>query len=150
MDRIMPDTSREAHDMEMIFSFDTEDYVDPISNDALLRLARMHTKHEVPAVFGLVGEKARFIHACGRDDVVEALKDHEVAYHSDHHWILPNERYDPRHVPAYINEKDWDAGMDRILAEESRGLADIADIFGERPVTQLRNYGDWTPQVMAA
>ena len=136
--------------MEMIFSFDTEDYVDPLSNDSLLRLAQMHTKHEVPACFGLVGEKARFIHFCGRDDVVEALKDHEVGYHSDHHWILPNDRYDPVHIPAFINETDWDIGTDRILAEESRGLADIGDIFGERPVTQLRNYGDWTPQVMAA
>lgn len=136
--------------MEMIFSFDTEDYVDPISNDALLRLAQIHTKHGVPAVFGLVGEKARFIHVCGRDDVVEALRDHEVAYHSDHHFILPNWRYDPRHMPAWVNEKDWDSAMDRLLAEESRGIADIGEIFGVRPVTQLRNYGDWTPQVMAA
>ncbi|MGI5818805.1 MAG: hypothetical protein ACOX9R_11985 [Armatimonadota bacterium] len=136
--------------MQMIFSFDTEDYVDPLSNDALLRLAQIHTKHDVPAVFGLVGEKARFIHFCGRDDVVEALKDHEVAYHSDHHWILPNPRYEPEHIPAFVNGRDWDTGIDRILAEESRGLADIGDVFGERPITQLRNYGDWTPQVMAA
>ncbi len=136
--------------MQMIFSFDTEDYVDPISNDALLALAQIHSKHGVPAVFGLVGEKARFIHYCGRDDVVEALKGHEVGYHSDHHFILPNWRYDPRHMPAWVNEMDWDSAMDRLLAEESRGMADIADIFGERPVTQLRNYGDWTPQVMAA
>ena len=136
--------------MQLIFSFDTEDYVDPASNDALLALAQLHTKHEVPATFGLVGEKARFIHACGRSDVVEALKDHEVGYHSDHHFILPNWRYDPRHMPAWVNEKDWDSAMDRLLAEESRGVADIGEIFGERPVTQLRNYGDWTPQVMAA
>lgn len=134
----------------MIFSFDTEDYVDPLSNDSLLRIVELHTKHEVPATFGLVGEKARFIHFCGRDDVVEALKDHEVAYHSDHHWILPDWDLEPRHIPVWINEKDWDAGIERILIEESRGLADIHDIFGERPVTQLRNYGDWTPQVMAA
>jgi hypothetical protein len=136
--------------MEMIFSFDTEDWIDPLSNDSLLRLAQIHTKHAVPATFGLVGEKARFIHVCGRSDVVEALKDHEVGYHSDHHFILPNWRYDPRHMPAWVNEMDWDSAMDRLLAEESRGIADIGDIFGERPVTQLRNYADWTPQVMAA
>ena len=136
--------------MQMIFSFDTEDYVDPISNDALLALAQIHSRHGVPAVFGLVGEKARFIHYCGRDDVVAALKDHEVGYHSDHHFILPNPRYNPCHMPAWVNEMDWDTAMDRLLAEESRGVADIGDIFGERPVTQLRNYGDWTPQVMAA
>ncbi|MGD9495180.1 MAG: hypothetical protein AB7Y46_02600 [Armatimonadota bacterium] len=136
--------------MEIIFSFDTEDYVDPISNDALLALAQIHTRHGVPGVFGVVGEKARFIHFCGRDDVVEALRDHEVAYHSDHHFILPNWRYQPRHMPAWVTERSWDDATDRLLAEESRGLADIEHIFGVRPVTQLRNYGDWAPQVMAA
>ncbi|HUS81196.1 MAG TPA: hypothetical protein VM283_08005 [Armatimonadota bacterium] len=134
--------------MEIIFSFDTEDYVDPLSNDALLRLAQVHTRYGVPATFGLVGEKARFIHSCGRDDVVEALTDHEVGYHSDHHFILPNWRYNHRHMPVYVATEDWDSAMDRLLAEESRGLADIEAIFGARPVTQLRNYGDWTPQVM--
>lgn len=136
--------------MEIIFSFDTEDYVDPVSNDALLGLAQIHSRHGVPGVFGLVGEKARFIHFCGRDDVVRALADHEVGYHSDHHFILPNWRYDPRHTPAWVAQGSWDEGIDRLLAEESRGLADIEAIFGARPVTQLRNYGDWAPQVMVA
>ncbi len=134
--------------MQMIFSFDTEDYVDPASNDALLRLAQMHSAHGVPATFGLVGEKARFVHFCGRDDVVRALRDHEVAYHSDHHFILPNWRYPRRHMPDWVANENWDAALDRLLAEESRGLADIEAIFGVRPVTQLRNYADWTPQVM--
>lgn len=134
--------------MQIVFSFDTEDYIDPVSNDALLELARIHTRHGVPATFGLVGEKARFIHACGREDVIAALADHEVGYHSDHHFILPNWRYPHRHMPDHVLSNDWDIGMDRLLAEESRGLADIEAIFGTRPVTQLRNYGDWTPQVM--
>ncbi|MGC9316572.1 MAG: hypothetical protein ACP5KN_00880 [Armatimonadota bacterium] len=136
--------------MEIIFSFDTEDYVDPVSNDALLRLAQIHSEHGVPGVFGLVGEKARFIHFCGRDDVVQALSDQEVAYHSDHHWILPDWDYERRHVPDYVAHEPWDRAVTRIIAEESRGLADIEDIFGQRPVTQLRNYGDWTPQVMVS
>ncbi|MEA3400906.1 MAG: hypothetical protein U9R79_06610 [Armatimonadota bacterium] len=136
--------------MEIIFSFDTEDYVDPVSNDALLRLAQIHSDHGVPGVFGLVGEKARFIHFCGRHDVVEALRDHEVGYHSDHHWILPDWDYERRHVPDYVANVPWDRAVTRIIAEEARGLADIEDIFGRRPVTQLRNYGDWTPQVMVS
>jgi len=103
----------------------------------------------VPATFGLVGEKARFIHSCGRDDVIAAVAEHEVGYHSDHHFILPNWRYRHRHMPDHVIKNDWDTAMDRLLAEESRGLADIEAIFGVRPVTQLRNYGDWTPQVMA-
>ena len=136
--------------MDILFSFDTEDYIDPVSNDALLRLARAHTRHGVPATFGLVGEKARFLWTLGRDDVIAELKHHEVGYHSDHHFMRADPSYDPMHVPAYTETQGWDAGVARLLAEESRGLHDIAEVFGRRPTTFLRTFGDWGPQMMAA
>jgi len=136
--------------MEIIFSFDTEDYVDPVSNDALLRLAEIHTEYEVPATFGIVGEKARFLRNLGREDVIEAVGRHEVGYHSDHHFILPDPTYDPPHVPAYTEEQPWDRAVARLLAEESRGIRDIAESFGQRPSTFLRTFGDWGPQMMVA
>jgi len=136
--------------MQMIFSFDTEDYVDPVSNDALLRLAELHSKYGVPACFGLVGEKARFLRECGRRDVIEAVARHEVGYHSDHHFMLPDCDYDPPFVPEYIETRPWDQAMTRLLADESRGVHDVAEIFGKRPVTWLRNYGDYAPQYLAA
>jgi len=129
--------------MQVIFSFDTEDYVDPVSNDALLRLAQIHTRYGVPACFGLVGEKARFLRACGRRDVIEAVGRHEVAYHSDHHFLFADEAYEQKFVPEYMEMQPWDRGVSRLLTEESRGIRDIAEIFGRRPVTWLRTFGDW-------
>ena len=130
--------------MQVIFSFDTEDYVDPASNDSLLRLAQIHTRYGVPACFGLVGEKARFLRACGRRDVIEAVGRHEVAYHSDHHFLFADEGYEQKFVPEYIEVQPWDRGIARLLAEESRGIRDITEIFGRRPVTWLRTFGDWS------
>ncbi|MDP6775594.1 MAG: hypothetical protein QGI83_02390 [Candidatus Latescibacteria bacterium] len=129
--------------MQVIFSFDTEDYVDPVSNDSLLRLAQIHTRYGVPACFGLVGEKARFLRACGRRDVIEAVGRHEVAYHSDHHFLFADETYEQKFLPEYMEVQPWDRGITRLLAEESRGIRDIAEIFGRRPATWLRTFGDW-------
>ena len=136
--------------MQVLFSFDTEDYVDPLSNDVLLRLAEIHTRYDVPACFGLVGEKARFLRACGRRDVIEAVARHEVGYHSDHHFFLPDARYEPEFTPEYVETQPWDMGMARLLKEESRGIQDIAEIFGKRPVTWLRTSGDYAPQLLFA
>jgi len=134
--------------MQVIFSFDTEDYVDPVSNDALLGLAEIHTRHGVPACFGLVGEKARFLRTCGRRDVVEAVGRHEVGYHSDHHFMFADYDYEQEFVPEYIEKQSWDRAMARLLAEESRGVRDVAEIFGRPPVTWLRTFGDWAPHYL--
>ena len=134
--------------MQMVFSFDTEDYVDPVSNDALLRLAEIHTRYNVPACFGIVGEKARFLRTCGRRDVIEAVARHEVGYHSDHHFMLPDYDYEQEFVPEYVELQPWDRAVARLLSEEARGVHDVAEVFGRQPVTYLRNYGDWAPQYL--
>jgi hypothetical protein len=143
-------TDEGAQRMQIIFSFDTEDYVDPVSNDALLRLAEIHTKYDVPACFGVVGEKARFLRTCGRRDVIEAVARHEVGYHSDHHFILPDYDYEQEFVPEYVEKQPWDRTMARLLSEESRGVHDVAEVFGKQPITWLRNFGDWAPQYLCA
>ena len=136
--------------MQVVFSFDTEDYVDPVSNDALKALAESHTRHGVPACFGLVGEKARFVRNCGRLDVIEAVSRHEVAYHSAHHFMQPDTNYEHVFTPEYMERESWDRGLARLVDEESLGLHDVEEIFGVRPVTWLRTYGDWAPQYLAA
>ncbi len=124
-------------------------YVDPVSNDALLRLAQIHTRYGIPACFGIVGEKARFLRTCGRRDVIEAVARHEVGYHSDHHFMQPDDDYEQKFVPEYVEKQPWDRAVARLLAEESRGVHDVAEIFDTQPVTWLRTYGDWAPQYVS-
>jgi len=65
--------------------FDTEDYILPRSDDALLALARMLSEEGIKATFRLVGEKARRLAARDRWDVIEAVGRHDIGFHSDLH-----------------------------------------------------------------
>ena len=69
----------------MIFSFDTEDFVTPESDDALLGLARLLTQHGLRGSFALVGDKVRALLARGRRDVIDACREHDIQYHSNNH-----------------------------------------------------------------
>jgi hypothetical protein len=69
----------------MIFSFDTEDFVTPESDDALLGLARILTQHGLRGSFALVGDKVRALLARGRRDVIDACREHDIQYHSNNH-----------------------------------------------------------------
>src|SRR5215203_4174693 len=75
--------------IDVILWFDTEDYILPASDDAALRLASWLTTQGVRATFKVVGEKARTLERRGRTDVIEALKKHEIGYHTDTHSQQP-------------------------------------------------------------
>src|SRR5437764_14797558 len=89
----------------LVLWFDTEDYVDPIADDAALRIANDLTHLGVRATFKIVGEKARVLQKRGRTDVISALSRHSIGYHSDWHSIQP--------VPAVALEHlGWLEGAD--------------------------------------
>ncbi len=136
--------------MRIVVSFDTEDFTDPLSNDALLRICRTLTERGVRASFGLVGEKARFIRDLGRADVIEALSHHAICYHTDNHFLFPDDRHQPRFASEIVEECDWDEAVRWLVATEARGLAEIEELFGRRPTTYLRTCGDSAPQIPEA
>jgi hypothetical protein len=136
--------------MRIIVSFDTEDFTDPASNDALLRICQTLTARGVHASFGLVGEKARFIRDEGRWDVIDALREHQICYHSDNHFLFPDDRHPLRFASEIVEKCDWDEAVRWLVATEARGLADIEGLFGYRPTTFLRTCGDHAAQMLAA
>src|SRR5450432_4435326 len=73
----------------VVLWFDTEDYVEPAADDAVLHLARDLTGLGVRATFKVVGEKARVLERRGRWDVVRALALHDIGYHSNFHSVQP-------------------------------------------------------------
>src|SRR5437764_4469588 len=75
--------------VDVILWFDTEDYLLPADDDATKRLCEMLTARNIRATFKLVGEKARTLQRRGRTDVIEALKKHDIGYHSDFHSVHP-------------------------------------------------------------
>jgi len=136
--------------MRIIVSFDTEDFTDPYSNDVLLRIATALTERGVRACFGLVGEKARFIRDQGRFDVVEALSQHDICYHTDNHFLFPDPVAEPAYMSEYVEERSWDEAVRHLMATEAEGLRDIEELFGRRPTTYLRTGGDSAAQILYA
>jgi hypothetical protein len=128
----------------VILWFDTEDYLLPASDDSAMRLANLLSEKGIKATFKVVGEKARVLKQRGRDDVIEALKKHDIAYHSDFHSVHP--------TPAeYLAEAGLEDGMRDFIRREMYGASDVRRIFG---VKYLSCYGQpgssWAPQVIAA
>lgn len=108
---------------EVIFSFDTEDYTNPGSDDAILRLAEVLRDEGIRASFNMVAALAEALVARGRQDIIDALAFHEINYHTYRHSWHP--------VPAeYSDVPDWDGPYHRLVAEEAPGIELVKRIFG--------------------
>src|SRR5262245_41019313 len=123
----------------VVLWFDTEDYIEPTSDDAALRIANDLTAEGVRATFKVVGEKARVMQARGRTDVIAALSKHAIGYHSNWHSIHP--------TPAeYLVRLGYVEGADEFERREAPGLADVARIFGVAPTCYGQPGSSWGPQ----
>jgi len=123
----------------VVLWFDTEDYIEPASDDAALRIANDLTGMGVRATFKVVGEKARVLESRGRTDVIRALSAHNIGYHSNFHSIQP--------APAvYSRRLGFIEGADEFERRETAGAADIRRIFGVAPICYGQPGSSWSPQ----
>lgn len=123
----------------VFIAFDTEDPINPESDDALLRLAQTYDKAGVPACFFMVGEKARILRERGRKDVLDALRKHEIDYHGNHWFEYP----EPALV--YGNRDPWDIAVRKGLECEAPGIQDVAEITGQFPVATCQHQNNHSP-----
>src|SRR5947199_1432751 len=86
----VPLRAAEPAKIYVILWFDTEDYILPASDDAALKVANWLDKEGIRATFKVVGEKARALERRKRNDVIDALKKHEIGYHSNFHSTQPS------------------------------------------------------------
>ena len=129
--------------MYVLLWFDTEDFLLQASDDAALRNATFCTQVGVKANFKLVGEKVRVLAQRGRRDVIEALKKHEIGYHTEYHSIHP--------TPAqYTSTLGWDEGVAEFIRREGRGVEDIKRILGTGPTWYGQPGSSWCPQAFGA
>src|SRR2546425_3791212 len=126
-----PALSADKAEVSVILWFDTEDYLLPADDDAAKRLAEMLTTRNIRATFKVVGEKARVLEKRGRSDVIEALKKHDVGYHSNFHSVHPT-------PSEYLAECGLLDGMEEFIRREGPGAADVRRIFA---VDTLVTYG---------
>jgi len=138
-----PSTAKEKPTVYVTFWFDTEDFILPQADDAAKRLAEMFTKRHVKATFKIVGEKARVLEERGRDDVIMALANNDVAYHSTYHSVHPT-------PSEYSRDLDWHEGVSEFIRREGAGLETLRHVFGVNASCYGQPGGSWTPQSYAA
>jgi len=123
----------------VVLWFDTEDYIEPAADDAALRIATDLEKAGVRATFKVVGEKARVLESRGRRDVIRALAQHDIGYHSNFHSMQP--------TPAlYLRSMGWLDGAAEFERRERPGVDDIKRIFGLTPSCYGQPGSSWGPQ----
>src|SRR5271169_1621036 len=138
-ERPQPEISTEGQ-VYVLLWFDTEDYILPQSDDVAKRLAVFLTQQGVPATFKVVGEKARVLRQRQRQDVISALAQHEIGYHSNTHSQHPT-------VAEYESNLDWDAGVEEFTRRERPGFNDVARVFRKTPTAYGQPGASWAPQV---
>lgn len=127
---------------KIIFSFDTEDYIDPGVDDFTKRICEVFDANDMQASFVLVAERARKLVKRGRLDVIDALNRHEIGYHSYYHSMHPN-------VAEYLDEHDWAGGVREFLGREREGTALVQEIFGREKLWAAVPAGNsWGPQMV--
>ena len=141
-ERPQPETSTQGP-VYVLLWFDTEDYILPQSDDAAKRIAVFLTQQGIPATFKVVGEKARVLQQRQRQDVISALAQHDIGYHSNTHSQHPT-------VAEYEANLDWDAGVEEFTRRERAGFDDVAHIFGKAPVAYGQPGVSWAPQAFPA
>jgi hypothetical protein len=130
--------------VDVILWFDTEDYLLLADDDACKRLAQMLTERHIRATFKVVGEKARVLERRGRQDVITALKSHDIAFHANYHSVHPT-------PSEYLAECGLLDGVEEFARREGPGAVDVRRIFS---VPTLACYGQpgssWAPQAIVA
>lgn len=138
-----PLAAKEQPTVYVTFWFDTEDFILPQADDAAKRLAEMFVKRNVKATFKIVGEKARVLEERRRDDVILALANNDIAYHSTYHSVHPT-------PSEYSRDLDWHEGVSEFIRREGAGLETLRHVFGVNASCYGQPGGSWTPQSYAA
>ncbi|OGV52422.1 MAG: hypothetical protein A2017_10925 [Lentisphaerae bacterium GWF2_44_16] len=112
--------------MKIIISFATEDFVTPEHDEVLLRLTSILSERGITGSFHLTGELARKLRERRRTDVIDALKKHEIGYHSNTHGAFP-------FIGEVCENNTWDDAVSILMSTEAKGILDIIDIFDRRP-----------------
>ncbi len=140
---LISSVARAGGPVYVVLWFDTEDYIEPSSDDAALRIAQDLTAAGVHATFKVVGEKARVLEQRGRRDVIAALSKQTIGYHSNWHSVHPT-------PSEYLLHFGFLEGADEFERREAAGLADVRRIFGTQPVCYGQPGNSWAPQTNLA
>lgn len=107
---------------DIIIGFDVEDYVNPAGAEGVYRCAKLLTDNGVTGSFAVVAKCAQALIQWGRQDAIDAMKSHEICYHSLDHSKHPC-------ITEYTDIEDYDEAKARFLKNETKGFSIVKDLL---------------------
>ena len=112
---------------DVMLFFDTEDFTNDRANDAIRDIANILTEEGVVGQFDTVGYLAQRIRELGRQDVIDALKPHEIGSQTLYHSVHPD-------ICEATDIKDARAAYAAAMAQERECVRLLKDVFGRKEV----------------
>jgi len=140
---------------KFMFTFDIEDFINQNAIFALQRILEMLQKYELKAIFFITGHMAEKISDYPK--IIEALKNHEIGYHSSSHSVHPT-------IPEYTDIKSYEKAYKIAIERETShinpltgemegegGIYILQDVFQPQKIKAFRAPGMcWTPPLLEA
>jgi hypothetical protein len=104
-----------AERTKVVLFFDTEDFIQPRSCDAIRDIANILASENVKGHFALVGYLGKKLVDWRRFDVIDALKNHYIGTQTLYHSLHPN-------LTEATDIEDFDAAYLHAMDEESRSI----------------------------
>ena len=112
---------------DVMFFFDTEDFTCDESQTAAKRLAEICTEEGVTGHFAVVGKVAERLRNTGREDVIDALKKHEIGTHTWAHSVHPN-------ICQMTDCEDFSEAYARASQSEGKALDMLRSVFDRQDI----------------
>ncbi len=125
---------------DIVIRFDTEDYVNEVAAEGILRSAKLLERFGFRGSFVTVGMLAEALEKWGRQDVLDALKYHEVGFHSYAHSMHPT-------INEYTDLEDFDEAMELFLKNEKKTAEILTRLTGKTELPAAAPPGDSTSYV---
>lgn len=106
----------------VIFRFDTEDYVNEHALDGIMNAIEPLNNAGFKGCFVVVGRFAEALMKWGRQDIIDALKKHEIGIHSLAHSQHPT-------INEYTDIDDFDEALRIFLENEQECIDILQDVF---------------------
>ena len=113
-----------AEPTKVVFFFDTEDFIQPRSSDAIRDMANVLASEGVKGHFAMVGYLGKKLVDWRRFDVIDALKNHHIGTQTLYHSLHPN-------ITEYCDIENFDTAYVRAMDEESRGIGMLMAATGK-------------------
>ncbi len=112
---------------KIVFSLDTEDYINPHAADGIIRASKIIRDAGYIPCHNVVARLAEALEKWGRNDVIDEIKSCEISSHSLKHTCHPT-------ICEYTDIEDYTKAMEIFRREEDECLSTLKRVFGERRI----------------